>query len=69
MEMFTAAMDLLKLGLTALGGFTLLGGIIMWASGHSSSNSAEKDRGMAVMVGGGVILAAAQIILPMIKLS
>lgn len=69
MEMFTAAMDLLKLGLTALGGFTLLGGVVMWASGHSSSNSAEKDKGMAVIVGGGLILAAAQVLLPMIKLS
>lgn len=66
MEIFKSGVDLLQLGVTAMGGAVLMGMLNIFES-LSSDNPGPRAQGMRQAFGGGVIVLIGTTLVPMLK--
>ena len=66
MEIFKSGVDLLQLGVTAIGGGAVLGMLNIFES-LSSDNPGPRAQGMRQAFGGGVIVLIGTTLVPMLK--
>lgn len=67
MEIFKSGVDLLQLGVTAMGGGAVLMGLLNIFESLSSDNPGPRAQGMRQAFGGGVIVLIGTTLVPMLK--
>lgn len=67
MEIFKSGVDLLQLGVTAMGGGAVLMGMLNIFESLSSDNPGPRVQGMRQAFGGGVIVLIGTTLVPMLK--
>ena len=67
MEIFKSGVDLLQLGVTAMGGGAVLMGMLNIFESLSSDNPGPRAQGMRQAFGGGVIVLIGTTLVPMLK--
>lgn len=67
MEIFNRVIDFASMGVQAWGVALAVVGIINFSEGHSQQNAARKEDGMGKIIGGGVIFAVGQFLVPQIS--
>lgn len=67
MEIFKSGVDLLQLGVTAMGGGAVLMGMLNIFESLSSDNPGPRAQGMRQAFGGGVIVLVGTTLVPMLK--
>ncbi|MEG1943407.1 MAG: Maff2 family protein [Angelakisella sp.] len=66
MEIFTAAISIIKGIVTVIGGGMVIIGAIQFLMGQSENNAAEKKSGMGLFISGAGIAVIAQTLIPML---
>ena len=67
MDFFNAAVDGIKIVITAIGGGVGVLGIINYLEGYGSDNAASKSQGVKQLMAGGGIAIIAQTVVPLLK--
>ena len=64
MEFFTTGVTLLQTIVTLLGAATIIGGLIEVGKSQAENNPAIRATGIAMFIGGAIIIAVGQILVP-----
>lgn len=66
MEIFESVINFAKMGVAAFGAGIAISGIVNFGEGKSNQNQGKQDEGMSKIVGGGVIIAVAYGLIPLL---
>lgn len=66
MEIFESVIEFAKMAVAAFGAGIAISGIVNFGEGKSQQNQGKQDEGMSKIVGGGVIVAVAYGLIPLL---